>query len=290
MFTVSLAKKTNWPTLIATIHGLAWPSRKDSTKLILKRAELSAAKKMDQVIVLNKSDLDLLEESGIKNVQILFKYGIGCNIEKFDPLKTEQKAIEVLRETFNIKVGDKVFIFIGRQTRFKGFDKVIRAFMRIYHSTSSFHLLLIGDKDYIHDSGLSEIEESLITQIPAIHQIGWKENIQNYLAIADINVFPSSREGLPVNLMESLAMGVPVISIHSRGCNEIIDHNLNGLLMDDDSVETLAIAMKQLSDDFVLQRRLSQHGLANREVYDRKKYIELQLEFYSKYFKQNDAI
>jgi glycosyltransferase involved in cell wall biosynthesis len=284
MFTVSLAKKANWPTLIATIHGLAWPSRKDSTKLILKRAELSAAKKMDKVIVLNKSDLDLLEENGIKNAQILFKYGIGCNILKFDPEKIEQKAIQVLREAFNIKEGDQVFIFIGRQTRFKGFDKVIRAFMRIYHSTSSYHLLLIGDKDYIHESGLSAIEESLITQIPAIHQIGWKENIQNYLAMADINVFPSSREGLPVNLMESLVMGVPVISINSRGCNEIIDHNVNGLIIEDDSVESLAKAMKQLSADYVLQSRLSQHGLDNREVYDRRKYIELQLEFYSNFF------
>ena len=284
MFTVSLAKKANWPPLIATIHGLAWPSRKDSSKLLLKRAELSAAKKMDKVIVLNKADLLLLEQNGIRNAQLLFDFGIGCNIEKFDPQKSDNETIAALKNTFNIKADDRVFIFIGRQTNFKGFDKVIRAFMQIYHSRSNYHLLLIGDKDYIHDSGLSAIEESLLKQIPAIHQIGWKENIQNYLAMADINVFPSSREGLPVNLMESLAMGVPVITINSRGCNEIIEDQFNGIIIADDSVESLANAMKQLSDNYVLLSSLSRNGLAKRELYDRKKYIQQQLEFYEEHF------
>jgi glycosyltransferase involved in cell wall biosynthesis len=284
MFTVSLAKKANWPPLIATIHGLAWPGRKISSKILLKRAELSAAKKMDKVIVLNKADLLLLEQNGIKNAQVLFDFGIGCNIEKFDPERSDKETIAALKNTFNIKADDRVFIFIGRQTNFKGFDKVIRAFMRIYHSRSNYHLLLIGDKDYIHESGLSPIEESLLKQIPAIHQIGWKENIQHFLAMADINVFPSSREGLPVNLMESLAMGVPVITINSRGCNEIIKDQFNGIIIPDDSIESLANAMKQLSDNYVLLSSLGRNGLGNRELYDRKKYIQQQVEFYGEFF------
>lgn len=283
MFTVSLAKKANWPPTIATIHGLAWPTRKSSARVLLKSAEINAARKMDKVIVLNKEDLLLLNENGIKNTSLLFDYGIGCNIDLFNPKSIDKYAVESLKSKFNIKKGEIVFIFIGRQTSFKGYDKVIRAFMNIYHTKAPYHLLLIGDKDFIHESGLKQIEEDLISHIPAIHQIGWMANIENFLAIADINVFPSIREGLPVNLMESLAMGVPVITIDSRGCNEIIQNMENGIIIEEDNVESLAKAMKQLGNNFVLLNRLSENGFQKRDEYDRKKYIELQLEFYSEY-------
>ena len=273
MFTVSLAKKKNWPPVIATIHGLAWPTRKKSAQLVLKKAELSAAQKMDRTIVLNKDDLLLLNQNGIENVSLLFNYGIGCNIDAFNLKSITDNSLENLKEKLNIKASDCVFIFIGRQTRFKGFDKVIRAFMKIYHTKSKYHLLLLGDKDFIHESGLNEVEESLLESIPVIHQIGWMANIEHYLAIADVNVFPSKREGLPVNLMESLSMGVPVITIDSRGCNEIIQHDENGIILKHDSVDELAAAMKQLSSDYVLRSRLGETGLKNRANYDRDKYI-----------------
>jgi len=79
MFTVSLAKKAKWPPIIATIHGLAWPARKGRTRMLLKQAELRAAKKMDTVIVLNNEDLNLLKKNGINNSLLLSNYGIGCN-------------------------------------------------------------------------------------------------------------------------------------------------------------------------------------------------------------------
>lgn len=288
MFTVSLAKKSNWPPVIATIHGLAWPARKGKARLILKRAELNAASKMDKVIVLNNDDLLLLKKHGIKNSLLLFKYGIGCNSSVFDPERVDKQAIQTLKEKFNILENDIVFVFIGRQTNFKGYDKVVRAFMRIYHTRSNYHLLLIGNKDFIHKSGLNNIEESLVEHIPSIHQVGWMANIENYLAIADINVFPSSREGLPVNLMESLSMGVPVITIDSRGCNEIIQDDFNGIVIKNDSVEMLARAMKQLSENFVLRSKLGNAGLQKRGEYDRKKFIKEQIDFYAKY--QKDSI
>jgi glycosyltransferase involved in cell wall biosynthesis len=289
MFTVSLAKKSNWPPVIATIHGLAWPTRSKSSQLLLKRAELSAAKKMDQLIVLNQEDLLLLTRNGIKNVSLLFEYGIGCNIDLFDLNRISSEAQKQLMAKLNINENDIVFIFIGRQTQFKGYDKVIRAFMKIYHTKSNNHLLLIGDKDFIHDSGLNPVEESLLENIPVIHQIGWRANIENYLAIADINVFPSNREGLPVNLMESLAMGVPVITINSRGCRDIINDKENGIIIKDESIESLATAMKQLSDNSVLRSSLSKNGIKKRTDYDRGKYIEKQIAFYKQFQKEISA-
>ena len=285
MFTSALARKKKWPITIATIHGLAWPSRAKKSRILLKHAELNSAKKMDEVFVLNKEDLNSIHKNGVKNAFLIPGKGIGCNIHDFDPNKINPELKLKLQKEFDLKSDDIVFIFIGRQTHFKGFHLVIRAFMSIYHSKSKFKLLLLGDKDRIHSSGLNSTEESLIDIIPSIIKISWKANVADYLALADINVFPSTREGLPVNLMESLAMGVPIITNDSRGCRDIVKDGINGIVLKENKVDDIAEAMKHLAENSVLRKKLSENAFNQREQFDRKYYIQYQVDYYKKLVK-----
>lgn len=285
MFTSALARKKNWPITIATIHGLAWPSRSKKSRILLKHAELNSAKKMDEVFVLNKEDLNSIKKNGVKNAALIPGKGIGCNIDDFDPKKINPQLKIELQKELGLNASDIVFIFIGRQTHFKGFHLVIRAFMRIYHSKSNYKLLLLGDKDRIHSSGLNSTEEALIDIIPSIIKISWKANVADYLTLADINVFPSTREGLPVNLMESLSMGVPIITNDSRGCRDVVNDGFNGIVLKENEVDDIAKAMKQLADNSVLRKKLSENAFNQREQFDRKKYIQYQVDLYKKLVK-----
>jgi len=287
MFTSALAHKKDWPKTIATIHGLAWPSRLKQSRLLLKHAELTSAKKMDEVFVLNKEDLQSLNKNGVENAFLIPGNGIGCNVRNFDPSKTDVQFNQNLRNKLGLKTDDVVFIFIGRQTHFKGFHLVVKAFMRIYHSKSNYKLLLLGDKDRIHSTGLNSTEEALINIIPSIINISWKADVANYLALADINVFPSTREGFPVNLMESLAMGVPIITNDSRGCRDVVKDGVNGIVLNDNNVESIAGAMKQLAENLVLRKRLGEQALSERLQYDRKNYIQYQVNYYEKLVGKN---
>jgi glycosyltransferase involved in cell wall biosynthesis len=282
MFTSALARKKSWPKTIATIHGLAWPSRSKRARLLLKYAELNSAKKMDEVFVLNKEDLQSLNRNGVNNAFLIPGKGIGCNILNFDPKETKAESTKKLRSDLGLKPNDVIFIFIGRQTHFKGFHLVIKAFMRIYHTKSNYKLLLLGDKDRIHSTGLNKTEEALIKIIPAIINISWKENVAKYLALADINVFPSTREGLPVNLMESLSMGVPIITNDSRGCRDVVKNGVNGIVLKENDVESIAEVMKQLAENIVLRNSLSKQALEERKQYDRQNYIQYQINYYKK--------
>jgi len=282
MFTSALARKKSWPITIATIHGLAWPSRSKKSRILLKHAELSSAKKMDEVFVLNKEDLYSIKKNGVNNAVLIPGKGIGCNIDDFDPKKINPELKIKLKKGLGLNSDDIVFIFIGRQTHFKGFHLVIRAFMRIYHSKSKFKLILLGDKDRIHSSGLNATEETLIDIIPSIIKISWKANVADYLALADINVFPSTREGLPVNLMESLSMGVPVITNDSRGCRDVVKDGFNGIVLRENEVDNIAEAMKQLAENSVLRNKLSDNAFNQREQFDRKYYIQYQVDYYQK--------
>lgn len=282
MFTSALARKKDWPATIATIHGLAWPTRSNRSRMLLKHAELKSAKKMDRVFVLNKEDQYSMIKNGVNNVVLIPGKGIGCNIHDFDPEKINPKSKLKLQNKLGLSSGDIVFIYIGRQTHFKGFHLVIKAFMRIYHSKSNYKLLLLGDKDRIHSSGLNSTEEALIDIIPSIIKIKWKANVADYLSLADINVFPSTREGLPVNLMESLSMGVPIITINSRGCRDVVKDGYNGIVLKENEVDDIAEAMKQMAENSVLRKKLSENAFNQREQFDRNNYIRYQMDYYKK--------
>ena len=115
---------------------------------------------------------------------------------------------------------------------------------------------------------------------PAILMAGWHSDVQRYLAISHLNVFPSRREGMPVNLMESLAMGVPVITLNSRGCRDIVRHELDGLVLSDDRIETIAGAIERVYRDRDLLHSLKSNALAGRERFDQERYFQEQIDIY----------
>lgn len=143
-------------------------------------------------------------------------------------------------------------------------------------------LLLVGEKDRIHPTSLKAKYERALRTDPSIIKVGWRENVQEYLALSQLNVFPSEREGLPVNLMESLAMGVPVLTINSRGCKEVVRDKVDGRVMQDFSVEALSEEMIQLQDSPELLKEYSKNALEGRNRFDRKHFVENQLSIFER--------
>jgi len=284
MFTLALAKKDNWPACVAMIHGLAFPILKGWRKLAIGSAEKWAARKMDAVILLNEIDKKALSRSlEPDKIFVLQSFGLGCNLDRFDMENMSQDRNILFHRRLGVKKDDFVFIFVGRQVHFKGFDKLIRAFLQLYGIHKNMKLILVGAKDNIHSTGLTANEEDRMKKCPGIINVGWKENVNDYLQVAQVNVFPSEREGMPVNLMESLAMGIPVITTDSRGCNEVVDHKRNGLILKKNTVEELVSAMLRLYEDPQLLKALSETALNGRARFDRDLFIQEMIHIFSSF-------
>ncbi len=209
-------------------------------------------------------------------VNVLESFGMGCDLERFDPKKTDAQKVASLKAELGIEDDDFVYIFIGRQTNFKGFDKVVKAFFKTQETHPKSKLILVGEKDRIHPTSLGSKWEKALKANTSIIKVGWRENVQDYLALSDLNVFPSEREGLPVNLMESLAMGVPVLTVNSRGCRDVVRHDVDGVVIDDTSIEAIAAAMCDLQDDPEKLEKYRENALAGRDRFDRKHFVEEQ--------------
>jgi len=283
LFTTMLGKKDDWPASTGTIHGLGSPLIKGWRKYAISQAERWSSERVDEVFVLTQDDKDYLEEKAPKaTVNVLNSFGMGCDLERFDPDRVSEETKQSIREENGVRQDDFVFIFIGRQTHFKGFDKVVLSFLKLKEKHSHIKLLLIGEKDRIHPTSRQQRFEKALKEDRDIVRVGWKENVQDYLAIADLNVFPSEREGLPVNLMESLSMGVPVITINSRGCKEVVRNNVDGLVLTDYNVDHLSAAMERLLVDRKELNKLAENALKGRDRFSRKHFIIDQLTTYER--------
>lgn len=283
LFTAMLGKDDKWPATTGTIHGLGSPLISGWRKAIITHAEKYSSSRVDEVYVLTDDDKEYLAKSARgANVKVLESFGIGCDLERFDRSKLDLNLVKEIQKELGIENSDFVYIFIGRQTNFKGFDKVVRAFLETKKTHPNSKLLLVGEKDRIHPTSLKSKFEKALKTDTSIIRVGWRENVQDYLELSHLNVFPSEREGLPVNLMESLAMGVPVLTVNSRGCRDVVRHNIDGLVIDETSVEALAVAMRGLQDDKLKIERFSKNAIEGRERFDRKLFIEKQFEIFER--------
>jgi glycosyltransferase involved in cell wall biosynthesis len=91
--------------------------------------------------------------------------------------------------------------------------------------------------------------------------------VRPYFAAADALVFPSYREGFPNVVMQAGAMGLPSIVTDINGCNEIIIHRVNGLIIPPKNSEALAKAMRLLMEEINLYQQLQ--GNARAQIMNR---------------------
>jgi glycosyltransferase involved in cell wall biosynthesis len=81
--------------------------------------------------------------------------------------------------------------------------------------------------------------------------------------------------------MESLAMGVPVITSNARGCRDVVRHGVDGVILEEVSQDHVAAAMERFVTDAEYRARLSENALAGRDRFNRKNYVNVQTEHYS---------
>jgi glycosyltransferase involved in cell wall biosynthesis len=148
---------------------------------------------------------------------------------------------------------------VGRLVPSKGQLILLRACAILLSRGREIRVRLVGDgPDHEHLQAFAEQEG-----IPAIFE-GAKshDETRQLLGRADIFVLASFAEGVPVALMEAMAMEVPCVSTVIAGIPELIRDGLDGLLVPASSSEVLAEALERLIEDPLLRRSM---GLAGRK-------------------------
>jgi colanic acid/amylovoran biosynthesis glycosyltransferase len=136
-------------------------------------------------------------------------------------------------------------VCVGRLCEQKGQLRLLEALKQLANSGVPFEMLLVGD------GPMRPAVEQEITRLGLEGQVritGWVSNeaVRKHIEEARALVLPSFAEGLPVVLMEALALGRPVISSYVAGIPELVENGVNGWLVPAGSVEALTAALQEV--------------------------------------------
>jgi len=172
----------------------------------------------------------------------------GINTRYFSTSHFTEAEQKELKAQLNISPDDFVFIFVGRLVGDKGINEMVEAFKNLQKKQPNIKLLLVGNEEPELDPLQKETQKE-IRQNQNIITTGWVEDVRPYFAIANALVFPSYREGLPNVVLQAGAMELPSIVTDINGCNEIITHQYNGLIIPAKNTIELQKAMEKILTD-----------------------------------------
>ena len=244
------AKFAGVPIRMHMFTGLLFPTMKGfSQKFFIK---------MDQLLCWAATNI-YPEGNGVK--QDLINYNItskplkvlangnvnGIDLDFFSPKQISEDQKYQLRNELNFDPQDFVFVFVGRLVGDKGINELVDAFKSF--DNSNVKLLLVGPLELKQDP-IKEATIKEITNNKNIISVGSKSDVRPYLAISDVLVFPSYREGFPNVVLQAGAMELPCIVTNISGCNEIIEEGKNGIIIPPKNKLAIANAM-----NFVIENK-----------------------------------
>lgn len=153
----------------------------------------------------------------------------------------------------------KSIICVGRLSAEKGQVGLLRTFARLRSKHSKLSLRLVGDGP--DRSGLEELARELGVS-DAVSFVGRlpEEEALGEIARADLLVLPSFMEGLPIVLMEAMAVGVPVVASRVAGIPELVEDGQTGLLFDPSNWDDLAVCIERFLNDEALGNALAENA------------------------------
>lgn len=135
-------------------------------------------------------------------------------------------------------------LFVGRLAVQKNIPLLFRALAGI---SERFETTMVGDGEL--EAKLRALSSSLELQNVRFHGRADGEALRELYREADIFVLPSEREGMPLVLLEALAMGLPVVATDIPGNRDVIMDGVNGVLVPSDDATALRKALLSVAAD-----------------------------------------
>ena len=150
------------------------------------------------------------------------------------PFKKSLTSKEHLKEKYGLKKEDVTIVSIGSIKKIKGSDILLEAFIQFgkeYIQEKRLHLIYAGDGE-LRAKLESIVEEHDLTKNVIFLGIVPRSQVPEIFKMADIYVIPSLFEGTPISLLEAMFNSLPIVGANTKGINNIIFHEKNGLLFE----------------------------------------------------------
>ncbi len=195
----------------------------------------------------------LMERKGLPSRKVVLIRN-GCPLERFDP---NWAAPVGMRQRLGFGPEDPVLAVLGRLEPQKGHWVLLEALAALRRKFPNVRLVCLGE-----GSLRSELERRAqqLGLVGSVRFVGYRSNVADWLAMADLTVLPSFYEGLPLVAIESLAAARPVVASAVDGTPEVIVDGKTGLTVPPGDARRLGEAIGRLLSNPQERRRLGHNG------------------------------
>lgn len=211
--------------------------------LIYYPIEKTMSRITDKLVTITTEDYNLATKKFHSDVYRI--HGVGANSNKFYIMSDEEK--QKLRQESGFSSSDKIVLNVGELLPNKNQKTAILAMKKVVQAIPDAKLLIAGNGSE-HDNLVELINSNNLQD--NVQMLGYTTQLFKYMNICDMLVACSFREGLPLNLMEAMLCGKPIVASKNRGHRELIQDGVNGFLVDVQDVDAYASKIiSVLSDD-----------------------------------------
>jgi len=251
------ARKTG-TAVIYTAHGFHfYKGAPPAGWLVFYPVEKILSRLTDCLVTINEEDYKTAVKK-LKAKKTVFIQGVGYDDAKYFKPSAQEKRRLRLKNGFG--EGEILLVYVAELNANKNQGMLIRAMVKISRAHDNAKLLLVGPDStkgkYLLLVRSLGLEDKVVF-------MGRRDDVDAILPMCDIGVASSMREGLPVNIMEALACGLPVVASNNRGHRALIKSGENGYIVKPDDSEELAARVLQIIDDTALYDILSDNAAAS---------------------------
>ena len=238
-----------------------------------------------KVIFQNSDDRSLfIAQKIIKAEKSVLIRSSGVDTNFFTPQDKSDIEVQELYKKLSIAPQSVVILMISRLIIHKGVGEYIAAAKRLKHRYKEVKCLLVGSFDEGNAFG---IDSALLQDACDNEEILWlgeRSDIKALIALSDIVVLPSYREGVPKTLLEAGAMGKPLVTCDSVGCKEVVQEGYNGFLAPIQDVDRLTDCISKLIEDGALREQFGKNSRRYvQENFSIEKVSSAYIELYQNY-------
>lgn len=214
----------------------------------------------DKLITITGEDYKLSKEKFYCTTEHI--HGVGVDGKRYYPVPVDRQM--ALRKELGFTPDQKIILCVGELLPNKNQAMAIRAMQQVIKEFPDAQLLLAGngpEKENLE----AEIQKCKLQD--NVKMLGYCTCLEKYQRIADVLVACSRREGLPLNLIEAMLTGVPVVASVNRGHRELICEDQNGYLVKVDDAYAMAERVLTMLKDENLSKRLGSFARTFAEQY-----------------------
>jgi glycosyltransferase involved in cell wall biosynthesis len=250
----------------AHAHSLLWLAtmRTQAHLIVSRRVDFAVARNFcSRQKYFNPRVHFIAISTGVKNV--LCGTGIpaervsvvpsGIDIRKFDSI-VAGSSLDI-RSEYHIPPTSRIVGNVAHLADHKGHRYLIDAADIVIKALPDVTFLIVGEGE---ERRALEQQISRLGLQQKVFLVGFRENVASFLSAFDVFALSSYLEGLCTSLLDAMLMGVPVIATRTGGVPDIVQHDVNGLLVEPRNSQALADGILRLLREHELAQRLARNA------------------------------